>query len=173
MDYIVDSLENAYQEFVIAATDVLEAKETSSAQNTLAIEAALEAFKYKWELFKVACDQAEDFVESMKQRIGSELLMDEASGPVTRKSGQIGPTGLPHINGVRLQHMFKSVRRLLTELQHGSVATEVMELLQVQHILIRQLLLMVDSLKIKCSIYEGDFNLILRQDNRIYWRHFS
>lgn len=124
MDYIVDSLENAYQEFVIAATNVLEAKETFGAQNTPAIEAALEAFKHKWELFKVACDQAEDFVESMKQRIGSELLMDEASGPVTRKSGQIGPTGLPPINGVRLQHMLKSVRRFLTELQHGSVAAK-------------------------------------------------
>ncbi|PQQ07111.1 mediator of RNA polymerase II transcription subunit 32 [Prunus yedoensis var. nudiflora] len=124
MDNIVDSLENAYQEFVIAATDVLEAKETFGAQNTPVTEVALEAFKHKWELFRVACDQAEDFVESMKQRIGSELLMDEASGPVTRKFGQTGPTSLPTINGVRLQHMFKSVRRLLTELQHGSVAAE-------------------------------------------------
>lgn len=124
MDNIVDSLENAYQEFVIAATDVLEAKETFGAQNTPVTEAALEAFKHKWELFRVTCDQAEDFVESMKQRIGLELLMDEASGPVTMKFGQTGPTGLPPINGVRLQHMFKSVRRLLTELQHGFVAAE-------------------------------------------------
>ncbi|BFG30805.1 hypothetical protein CerSpe_170790 [Prunus speciosa] len=124
MDNIVDSLENAYQEFVVAATDVLEAKETFGSQNTPVTKAALEAFKHKWELFRVACDKAEDFVESMKQKIGSKLLMDEASGPMTRKFGQTGPTGLPPINGVRLQHMFKSVRRLLTELQHGSVAAE-------------------------------------------------
>lgn len=120
MDNIVDSLENAYQEFVVAATDVLEAKETYGDQKTPAADAALEAFKHKWDLFRVACDQAEDFVESMKQRIGSELLVDKASSPMTRTSGQLGPTGLPPINGVGLQHMFKSARRLLTELQHGS-----------------------------------------------------
>ncbi|KAF7832518.1 nucleolar protein 10 [Senna tora] len=31
---------------------------------------------------RVACDQAEDFLESMKQRIGLECLVDEATGPL-------------------------------------------------------------------------------------------
>ena len=80
MDNIVDSLNNAYQEFVAAAASVLEAKQISGAQKTPSTDAALESFKQRWELFRVACDQAEEFVESVKQRIGSECLVDEATG---------------------------------------------------------------------------------------------
>ncbi|KAM6552568.1 hypothetical protein CsatB_013330 [Cannabis sativa] len=126
MDNIVDSLSNAYQEFVAAAANILEAKESCSAQKTLATDAALENFKQKWELFRVACDQAEEFVESVKQRIGSECLVDEATGSVVGKSGVgigIGPaatTGLPAISAVRLEQMSKTVRWLVLELQHGS-----------------------------------------------------
>ncbi|KAF2305896.1 hypothetical protein GH714_008744 [Hevea brasiliensis] len=92
MDNLVDSLNNAYQEFVAAAANVLEAKE------------------------------AEEFVESVKQRIGSECLVDEATGSVTGKSGQAGTTGLPPISAVRLEQMSKAVRWLVIELQHGSGA---------------------------------------------------
>ncbi|XVF01446.1 hypothetical protein REPUB_Repub04eG0090000 [Reevesia pubescens] len=69
MDNIVDSLNNAYQEFVAAAANVLETKESSGAQKTAETDAALENFKHKWELFRMGCDQAEEFVESIKQRI--------------------------------------------------------------------------------------------------------
>ncbi|CAB4290209.1 unnamed protein product [Prunus armeniaca] len=119
MDNIVDSLNNAYQEFVVAAANVLEAKETSGAQKTAATDAALENFKQKWELFRVTCDQAEEFVESVKQRIGSECLVDEATGLVAGKSGQTA-TGLPPISAVRLEQMSKAVRWLVIELQNGS-----------------------------------------------------
>ncbi|KAE8707592.1 Mediator of RNA polymerase II transcription subunit 32 [Hibiscus syriacus] len=94
MDNIVDSLNSAYQEFVAAAANVLETKESSAAQKTAATDAALENLKQKWELFRVACDQAEEFVESIKQRIGSECLVDEATGSMAGKSGQPS-TGLP------------------------------------------------------------------------------
>ncbi|KAJ9678924.1 hypothetical protein PVL29_020969 [Vitis rotundifolia] len=50
-----------------------------------------------WELFRVACDQAEEFVESVKQRIGSECLVDEATGSIAGKSGQVVTIGLPPI----------------------------------------------------------------------------
>lgn len=120
MDSIVDSLNNAYQEFVVAAANVLEAKETSGGQKTTATDTALESFKQKWELFRVTCDQAEEFVESVKQRIGSECLVDEATGPVVGKSGQTTTTGLPPISAVRLEQMSKAVRWLVIELQHGS-----------------------------------------------------
>ncbi|KAJ9135539.1 hypothetical protein P3X46_032714 [Hevea brasiliensis] len=122
MDNLVDSLNNAYQEFVAAAANVLEAKEVAGAQKTAATDAALENFKQRWELFRVACDQAEEFVESVKQRIGSECLVDEATGSVTGKSGQAGTTGLPPISAVRLEQMSKAVRWLVIELQHGSGA---------------------------------------------------
>ncbi|OMO63445.1 hypothetical protein COLO4_32439 [Corchorus olitorius] len=118
MDNIVDSLNNAYQDFVAAAANVLETKESSAAQKTVATDAALENFKQKWELFRVACDQAEEFVESIKQRIGSECLVDEATGSMAGKSGQ--STGLPPISAVRLEQMSKAVRWLVIELQHGS-----------------------------------------------------
>ncbi|EEF43290.1 conserved hypothetical protein [Ricinus communis] len=93
MDSIVDSLNNAYQEFVAAAANVLKPK-------------------------RVACDQAEEFVESVKQRIGSECLVDEATGSMTGKS----TTGLPPISAVRLEQMSKAVRWLVIELQQGSGA---------------------------------------------------
>ncbi|XP_021297425.1 mediator of RNA polymerase II transcription subunit 32 [Herrania umbratica] len=120
MDNIVDSLSSAYQEFVAAAANVLETKETSAAQKTADTDAALETFKQKWELFRVACDQAEEFVESIKQRIGSECLVDEATGSMAGKSGQALTTGLPPISAVRLEQMSKAVRWLVIELQHGS-----------------------------------------------------
>ncbi|KAL6517282.1 Mediator of RNA polymerase II transcription subunit 32 [Orobanche minor] len=119
MDNIVDSLNNAYQEFISAAASALEAKETSRGQKTPATDAALENFKQRWELFRVACDQAEEFVESVKQRIGSECLVDEATGSVANKSGQHGPSGLPPISAVRLEQMSKAVRSLVIELQQG------------------------------------------------------
>ncbi|KAB1207250.1 Mediator of RNA polymerase II transcription subunit 32 [Morella rubra] len=120
MDNIVDSLDNAYQEFVVAAANVLEAKEISGGQKTAATDDALENFKQKWELFRVSCDQAEEFVESVKQRIGSECLVDEATGSLSGKSGQAGTTGLPHISAVRLEQMSKAVRCIVIGLQQGS-----------------------------------------------------
>ncbi|OWM83808.1 mediator of RNA polymerase II transcription subunit 32 [Punica granatum] len=120
MDNMVDSLNSAYQEFVLAAANVLEAKEVSSTQKISATDAALENFKQKWELFRVACDQAEEFVESVKQRIGSECLVDEATGTVVGKPGQGATTGLPPISAVRLEQMSKAVRCLVIELQSGA-----------------------------------------------------
>ncbi|KAE8672796.1 Mediator of RNA polymerase II transcription subunit 32 [Hibiscus syriacus] len=68
MDKVVDCLENAYQEFVTAATTVLESKAASD-DDQAAADAALESFKKKWEAFKAACDQADELVDSAKQRI--------------------------------------------------------------------------------------------------------
>ncbi|KAG2376385.1 Mediator of RNA polymerase II transcription subunit 32 [Vigna angularis] len=123
MDSVVDSLNNAYQDFVSAAANVLEAKENAGSVKTTATDTALENFKQKWELFRVACDQAEEFVESVKQRIGSECLVDEATRPVAGKPGQATMTGLPPISAVRLEQMSKAVRWLVIELQHGSGAS--------------------------------------------------
>ncbi|KAK8626979.1 hypothetical protein V6N13_134608 [Hibiscus sabdariffa] len=69
MDKVVDCLENAYQEFVTAAAAVLESKSASDCERTAATDSATENFKKKWEAFKVACDQAEELVDSAKQRI--------------------------------------------------------------------------------------------------------
>ncbi|CAA2986185.1 mediator of RNA polymerase II transcription subunit 32-like [Olea europaea var. sylvestris] len=120
MDSIVDSVNNAYQEFIAAASSFLESKENSGGLKTVASDVALENFKQRWELFRVACDQAEEFVESVKQRIGSECLVDEATGSVAQKPGQPVQSGLPPISAVRLEQMSKAVRWLVIELQQGS-----------------------------------------------------
>ncbi|MQM16298.1 hypothetical protein Taro_049254 [Colocasia esculenta] len=125
MEALVDALSSAYEEFVASAAGVLEAKEASGGQKTVATDAALEDFKQRWELFRVACDHAEEFVESAKQRIGSECLVDEATGLTAAaapgKPGQVvgGGHGLPPISAVRLEQMSKAVRWLVIELQHG------------------------------------------------------
>ena len=125
MDNIVDSLNKAYEKFVIASAEVLEFKESAGRIKASLTDAALENFKEKWELFRVACDQAEEFVESVKQRIGSECLVDEATGLTTgggSNSGQsVGAaTSLPPISAVRLEQMSRAVRWLVLELQRGS-----------------------------------------------------
>ncbi|VVA91020.1 unnamed protein product [Arabis nemorensis] len=126
MDNIVDSLNKAYEKFVLASANVLEAKESAGGQKALLTDVALENFKEKWELFRVACDQAEEFVESVKQRIGSECLVDEATGLTTStgNSGQVAAVGaatsLPPISAVRLEQMSRAVRWLVIELQRGS-----------------------------------------------------
>ncbi|CAL9214600.1 unnamed protein product [Arabidopsis halleri] len=130
MDNIVDSLNKAYEKFVLASAGVLESKESAGGQKASLTDAALENFKEKWELFRVACDQAEEFVESVKQRIGSECLVDEATG-LTTASGNSGgqapaatgaATSLPPISAVRLEQMSRAVRWLVLELQRGSGA---------------------------------------------------
>ncbi|KAG2300943.1 hypothetical protein Bca4012_008881 [Brassica carinata] len=107
MDNIVDSLNKAYEKFVIASANVLESKESAGGQKASLTDSALENFKEKWELFRVA--YIKEFVESVKQRIGSECLVDEATGLITGRS--VGSaTSLPPI----------TVRWLVLELQRGS-----------------------------------------------------
>ncbi|KAK1384922.1 Mediator of RNA polymerase II transcription subunit 32 [Heracleum sosnowskyi] len=123
MDSIVNALNTAYLEYVIAAVAALEAKELSGGQITAATDAALENFKQRWELFRVACDRDKGFIESFKQRIGSECLVDEATSSATAKPGQSAVPGLPPISAVRLEQMSKAIRWLVIELQQGSGTT--------------------------------------------------
>ncbi|GMP28293.1 hypothetical protein CsSME_00003903 [Camellia sinensis var. sinensis] len=113
MDNIVDALNNAYQGFVAAAAGVLEAKESSGGQKTAVAVAALENFKQCQELFRVACDQAEEFVESVKQK-------DRVRVPDRAGRHNWSSIYLPSISVVRLEQMSKAVRWLVIELQQGS-----------------------------------------------------
>ncbi|XVE49409.1 hypothetical protein DITRI_Ditri01bG0080400 [Diplodiscus trichospermus] len=69
MEKVVDCIENAYQEFVAALANVLETKASANGERTAATDAALENLKKKKESFKVACDQADHLVDSVKQSI--------------------------------------------------------------------------------------------------------
>nr|XP_043622285.1 mediator of RNA polymerase II transcription subunit 32 [Erigeron canadensis] len=118
MDNMVDAMNNAYQEFVNAVATTIESKELNTLSSSSSTsDTSLENVKQKWELFRVACDQAEEFVESVKLRIGSECLVDEATG--MKPNGQ-QPSGIPPISAVRLEQMSKAVRWLVIELQQGS-----------------------------------------------------
>lgn len=122
MEKTVDDLSSAYEEFVAAAAAVLEARGQSGGEKTAATDAALEAFKHRWELFRVACDHAEELVESIRQRIGSECLVDEATGSSSTASASaaLAAPGIKPISAVRLEQMSKAVRWLVIELQHGA-----------------------------------------------------
>lgn len=120
MESTIESLNAAYQDFISAATTVLELRHSSGGEDTPATATALEVFKQKWELFRVACDQAEELVESVRQRIGSECLVDEATGAGAGGASGPGSQGIPPISAVRLEQMSKAVRWLVIELQHGS-----------------------------------------------------
>ena len=118
----MDDLSGAYQEFVAVAAAVLEARGQSGGEKTAATDAALEAFKHRWELFRVACDHAEELVESIRQRIGSECLVDEATGSSSTASASaaLATPDIKPISAVRLEQMSKAVRWLVIELQHGA-----------------------------------------------------
>ncbi|KQJ96441.1 mediator of RNA polymerase II transcription subunit 32 [Brachypodium distachyon] len=122
MDSTVDELSASYKEFVTAALAVMEAREQSGGQKTAATDLALESFKQRWELFRVACDHAEELVESIRQRIGSECLVDEATGSSSSApaSAALAAPGIKPISAVRLEQMSKAVRWLVIELQHGA-----------------------------------------------------
>ncbi|KAF6166612.1 hypothetical protein GIB67_005474 [Kingdonia uniflora] len=124
MDNKVNALSNAYQEFVTAAAAVFEAKETSGGQKPAATDATLVNFKKQWELLRVACDEAEAFVECVKQEVSLECSEDKAIGSVARRSGQIFTTGISSINVVHLEQMSEAVRGLASELQNNSGAAE-------------------------------------------------
>ncbi|MCO5579394.1 hypothetical protein L7F22_033249 [Adiantum nelumboides] len=120
MEQTVQSLQNAFNLLLSSAATVLEAKETSDGLRTPRSDTALEAFIQNWQLFQVACDQAQEFIESIRQRIGSECLVDEATGSLAARTGNDGRPGLPPLSAVRLEQMSKAVRWLVIELQHGS-----------------------------------------------------
>eukprot|EP00250_Pteridium_aquilinum_P033955 c6750_g1_i1 orf=326-805(-) len=135
MEQTAQALQNAYTALLSSAASVLEAKEASEKQalegqapeglRTPRSDAALESFLQNWQLFHVACDQAQEFIESIRQRIGSECLVDEATGSLAARTGIDGRPGLPPLSAVRLEQMSKAVRWLVIELQHGASASGV------------------------------------------------
>ncbi|KAL3814148.1 hypothetical protein ACJIZ3_015416 [Penstemon smallii] len=79
MDSIVDSIDAAYQEFVNEMSNFLEAKRNGGGKRSTASDLALQNLTHKWESFKVACDQADEFVNHTKQRIALKCAVDEAT----------------------------------------------------------------------------------------------
>ncbi|GJY29583.1 mediator of RNA polymerase II transcription subunit 32 [Tanacetum coccineum] len=74
MDNIINVMNNAYQELINAVANTFESKKASNGQVTTATDVALGNLKQRWELFRVTCDQAQEFLESVKLRIGFGLV---------------------------------------------------------------------------------------------------
>lgn len=121
MENLVEAVATSYDDLLQASAMVFEARIQSKGQKTQQLDSALENLKDKTELFRVSCDRAEELVESMKQRIGSQSLVDEATGishPTVENED--GSRSIPPISAVRLEQMSKAVRWLVIELQqHG------------------------------------------------------
>ncbi|KZV52664.1 mediator of RNA polymerase II transcription subunit 32 [Dorcoceras hygrometricum] len=79
MQNVIDSIDDAYQEFVKEMSSFLEAKQSCGEQPKSACsDSALERLAHTWEAFKHACDQAEGFVNHEKQRLACKCAVDDA-----------------------------------------------------------------------------------------------
>lgn len=59
----------------------------------------------------------------MRLRIGSECLVDEATGPLTAKiADNNNKVAIPSLSALRLEQMSKAVRWLVIELQQGAAS---------------------------------------------------
>lgn len=128
MDHVANRLQRAFNALLNAVTTVLESREASDIQRTARTDAALEAFYNAFQLFQASCDQAQEFVESVRLRISSECIVDEATGPISLKLSKLAEEGanksaIPPLSATRLELMSKAVRLLLLELQPASGTT--------------------------------------------------
>eukprot|EP00252_Welwitschia_mirabilis_P013704 TRINITY_DN30178_c0_g1_i1.p1 TRINITY_DN30178_c0_g1~~TRINITY_DN30178_c0_g1_i1.p1 ORF type:complete len:155 (-),score=25.82 TRINITY_DN30178_c0_g1_i1:268-732(-) len=122
MDGTVESLERVYNNLMSSVATVIDSSsldDTNATSKNLSREESLENLKQSWELFRVSCDRAEEFVDSLRQRIGSECLVDEATGGASSLSNSNPVVGIPPISAVKLEQMSKAVRWLVIDLQQG------------------------------------------------------
>ncbi|XP_002976322.2 mediator of RNA polymerase II transcription subunit 32 [Selaginella moellendorffii] len=126
MDPILQALQDSYHRLLAACAAALEAKEVAAGERSERTDKALNSFLESHQLFHGACDRAQEFVESVRQRIGSECLVDEATGPVSgrvvagdaAKAGGGGAAVAP-LSAVRLEQLSKAVRWQVIDLQQG------------------------------------------------------
>ncbi|KAF3664053.1 putative nogo-B receptor-like [Capsicum annuum] len=79
MDAIVDSMEKAYQEFVTAAAIVLETSEANGGKQVDGVDPSLGSFVRHLQLFKGTCDEAQEFVEYLKNSLECGKFPDNLS----------------------------------------------------------------------------------------------
>ncbi|KAG0472920.1 hypothetical protein HPP92_014371 [Vanilla planifolia] len=73
MESVVKAMRDASDDFVDAAATFLEFRHSSEGRRTPANDAALLALKDKLEMFKAACDRAEDLVITARHRFVAEF----------------------------------------------------------------------------------------------------
>ncbi|XP_072993734.1 mediator of RNA polymerase II transcription subunit 32-like [Typha latifolia] len=117
MEDTIDAMSEAYDAFVESAAAVVAARDAAGGRRSAASEAALERFKYRWELFRVSCDNAEEVIRSTTQRIATEGVADAATG-MAAAAGGIAPP----LSFLRLQKACHVAQSLVGEIRSGYCA---------------------------------------------------
>eukprot|EP00246_Nothoceros_aenigmaticus_P003335 TRINITY_DN1442_c0_g1_i2.p1 TRINITY_DN1442_c0_g1~~TRINITY_DN1442_c0_g1_i2.p1 ORF type:complete len:157 (+),score=28.65 TRINITY_DN1442_c0_g1_i2:111-581(+) len=131
MEDIVQSLQRAYQALIASGLSIMEAKEAQAADSqarSVRIDTALELFHNNLQLFHAACDRAQEILESVRLRIGSECIVDEATGSVSAKLAKMAEEGtnkqgVAPLSAIRLEQLSRAVRGLVLDLQQGAAST--------------------------------------------------
>ncbi|TMX00299.1 hypothetical protein EJD97_001053 [Solanum chilense] len=74
MDAVVDTLEKKYNEFLTSLAIVLE---TNGGEKLEGVDSHLENFQKSFLSFQASCEEAQEFVESLKQSLGCEQFQEQ------------------------------------------------------------------------------------------------
>ncbi|XP_008805784.1 mediator of RNA polymerase II transcription subunit 32-like [Phoenix dactylifera] len=118
MESKVDGMSDAYDNFVAAATRVLQANEAAGGRRTVATEVALENFKNRWEVFKATCDRVEEIVEEARRRIAPEYVVDVAGGMAP--AAAVGAARVPPFSVPQLEQALHVVHSMAADLRQAS-----------------------------------------------------
>jgi hypothetical protein len=75
----IEKLEKAHDDFIVAAAEVLKARQSLDTAEAPNIDDALENLKQHWELLGVTCDRVDQMVQSLWVKICLESPVDEAT----------------------------------------------------------------------------------------------
>ena len=91
MDREVDEMSKAYKSLSDSIAAYLWAMQISCGQPAAFTNDALEEFRHRCELFKAACDRADDYVTTTKNRLAAEYL-DWAADLVEAQDATVEPS---------------------------------------------------------------------------------
>uniref|UniRef100_A0A3Q7I8C2 Uncharacterized protein n=1 Tax=Solanum lycopersicum TaxID=4081 RepID=A0A3Q7I8C2_SOLLC len=75
MDVVVDTLEKKYNELLTSLAIVLETY--NGGEKSEGVDSHLENFQKSFSSFQASCDEAQEFVESLKKSVGCEQFQEQ------------------------------------------------------------------------------------------------
>ncbi|KAK4732426.1 hypothetical protein R3W88_025414 [Solanum pinnatisectum] len=72
MNVVVDTLDKKYDELLTVLAIVLETRETNGGEKPEDVDLSLESFQKSLLSFQASCDEAQEFVETLKHSVGCE-----------------------------------------------------------------------------------------------------
>ncbi|KAG5587906.1 hypothetical protein H5410_048340 [Solanum commersonii] len=77
MDAVVDTLDKKYDELLTALAIVLETRETNGGEKPEGVDPSLESFQKSLLSFQASCEEAQEFVETLKHSVGCEKYPEQ------------------------------------------------------------------------------------------------